>query len=536
MTPLHPFDRRRLPAAALAAALVLAACAPAAPPAAPTPTPPQPPAARRAAPALVPAPASVRFVPADTFTLDTTATIVVASADGEAVRIGRFLAGIIGNTATTTPQVLSRPNVVPPGSIELALEPGRADLGDEGYELTVDRQHARITAAAPAGLFYGVQTFRQLLPASVEYTAALPRPLQVPGAHIVDRPRFAWRGAMLDVARHFRPPADIRRFIDLLALYKLNRLHLHLSDDQGWRIEIPSWPNLTKIGGSSQVGGLGGGFYTRADYVDLVQYARDRFITIVPEIDMPGHINAAMASYPELNCDGVAPPLYTGTRVGFSALCLQRDSITYRFIDDVVRDIAALTPGEYFHIGGDEVQKLTHDEYRGFVERVQRIVQSHGKRMIGWGEIAPANLPPSVIIQHWKPDSAAVAAARGSKIILSPAKRMYLDMQYDPSTPIGLHWAAYVGLKDAYDWEPGSYLDGVPESAILGLEAPLWSETIGTMSDVEYLAFPRLAAIAEKAWTPAGRTRWDDFRERLRGQIPRWKALGVNYHDAPELH
>ncbi|HET9983251.1 MAG TPA: family 20 glycosylhydrolase [Longimicrobiales bacterium] len=533
MTPVRPINRRRSHGALLAAALVLGACAPAARPTAPTPTPP--PARRPAAPSLVPMPASVRFAPADTFTLDTTAIIAVMSADGEAVRIGRYLAGIVGTTATTTPRVLSRPDAVPPGSIELALEPGRADLGDEGYELTVDRQRARIAARAPAGLFYGVQTFRQLMPASVEYTAALPRAFRVPGAHIVDRPRFPWRGAMLDVARHFRPPADVKRFIDLLALYKLNRLHLHLADDQGWRIEIPSWPNLTKIGGSTQVGGLGGGFYTRADYADLVQYARDRFITLVPEIDMPGHINAAMASYPELNCDGVAPPLYTGTRVGFSALCLARDSITYRFIDDVVREIGGITPGDYFHIGGDEVEKLTHEQYRGFVERVAGIVQAHGKRMIGWGEIAPANLPGSVIVQHWRPDSSAIAAARGSKIILSPGKKMYLDMQYDGDTPIGLHWAGFIDLKLAYDWDPGSYIAGVPESAILGLEAPLWSETIGTISDVEYLAFPRLVAIAERAWSPANRTGWDDFRARLRGQVPRWKALGVNYYDAPQL-
>lgn len=511
-------------------ALAAAACTPAQPPASPAPRP----AARHQPPALVPVPLSVTYAPADTFTLDTTAVIVVQSSEPAAAGVADFLARLLGNTVGSTPKVLVRPATIPPGSIELVLDAASASLGEEGYDLTVDRRQVRILAATPAGLFYGVQTLRQLLPASVEYTAALPRPLTAPGVRVSDRPRFAWRGAMLDVARHFRTVEEVKRFVDLLALYKLNRLHLHLSDDQGWRIEIPSWPNLTKHGGSTQVGGLGGGFYTRADYADIVSYARERFITIVPEIDMPGHTNAALASVPELNCDGVAPPLYTNIRVGFSTLCVTKDT-TYAFIDDVVRELAEITPGEYFHIGGDEVEKLTHDQYRAFVERVQGIVQSHGKRMVGWGEIAPANLPASVIVQHWKADSSAVAVARGSKVILSPAKKLYLDMKYDTTTPIGLNWAAYIELKDSYDWEPADYIAGVPESAILGLEAPLWSETIGSIRDVEYMAFPRLAAVAELAWSPAAKTEWEDFRARLAGHVRRWNALGVNYYPSPQL-
>jgi len=216
-------------------------------------------------------------------------------------------------------------------------------------------------ARTPAGLFYGVQTLRQLLPAAVEYSAAFPRPMRLPAARVVDAPRFAWRGAMLDVARHFIEAAEVKRFVDLMALYKLNRLHLHLSDDQGWRLEIRSRPNLTRHGGSTEVGGGPGGFYTQEQYADLVRYAQERFVTIVPEIDMPGHTNAALASYPELNCNGVAPALYTGTEVGFSALCVESEA-TYRWIDDVVREIAALTPGAYFHIGGEEGERLTHEQ------------------------------------------------------------------------------------------------------------------------------------------------------------------------------
>ena len=240
---------------------------------------------------------------------------------------------------------------------------------------------------------------------------------------------------MLDVARHFFGVDDVKRYMDLMALYKLNRLHLHLSDDQGWRIEIKSWPNLAIEGGKSEVGGGPGGYYTQQDYTALVDYGRERHITIVPEIDMPGHTNAALASYPDLNCDGIARQRYTGIEVGFSSLCVDKD-ITYKFIDDVVREIAALTPGAYFHIGGDEVKTLTAAQYVAFVERVQAIVQAHGKETIGWDEIAPAHLLPTTIVQHWRPDGApSQAVAKGARVVMSVANRAYLDMQYDAGEP-----------------------------------------------------------------------------------------------------
>ena len=253
------------------------------------------------------------------------------------------------------------------GGIHLRLSGNAASAKEgDGYELVVDASAVTITAARPAGLFYGVQTFRQLLPALIEYEAVradAKRPLQAPAVRIVDSPRFEWRGAMLDVSRHFFSVDEVKRYIDLIALYKLNRLHLHLADDQGWRIEIKSWPNLAKIGGSTEVGGGPGGYYTQAQYSDIVAYARDRFIDVIPEIDMPGHTNAALASYAELNCDGKARTPYTGIEVGFSALCVDKD-VTYRFIDDVVREIAALTPSPYFHVGGDEVKTLTRRAIR----------------------------------------------------------------------------------------------------------------------------------------------------------------------------
>ena len=218
---------------------------------------------------------------------------------------------------------------------------------------------------------------------------------------------------------------------------------------------------------------------------------------------MPSHINAALASVPELNCDGVAPPLYTGIEVGFSNFCVDKD-ITYKFIDDVVREIAALTPAPYFHIGGDEVKKITPAQYRAFIERVQGIVASHGKTVDRRGTRSRRRrCCPSTIVQQWRPRE-KFQVPPATKVILSPAHKIYLDMQYHTATPIGLHWAAYVDVPEAYGWDPATVLPGVNEASILGVEAPLWSETLATMRDVEYMAFPRLAGAAEIAWSPEG--------------------------------
>jgi hexosaminidase len=451
-------------------------------------------------------------------------------------QIARQLAALIGTTAETTPRILlPGDSGADRAAIVLALDAAAAErFGPEGYALRVSSQGARIEAATSAGLFYGTQTLRQLLPARVEYTAALPRPLRLPAVAVEDRPRFGWRGAMLDVSRHFFGVADVKRFIDLLVMHKLNRLHLHLADDQGWRIEVPGWPRLTEHGGSTQVGGGAGGFYTAQDYAEIVRYAAERFITVVPEIDMPGHTNAALASYPDLNCSGVAPPLYTGTRVGFSALCVEKE-ITYEFVDAVVAQLAALTPGPWIHLGGDEVEELTAEEYRAFVERVQEIVHSHGKHLAGWAEIAAARLAPTTMIQHWRGTGEDLPAVAAGRVILSPATRVYLDIQYHEGTPIGLRWPGLTPLREAYAWEPSELIPGLPPAAIAGIEAPLWTETVGTMADIEFLAFPRLAAVAELAWSPPEALDWEDFRGRLARHGLRLTALGVNFYHSPEV-
>ena len=498
--------------------------------------------------------------PGPGFTVTASTVIYVEAGDERAAAVGRYLSDVIGIAGSAMPlAVQEAPGDVPAGNIWLrtrvggakdvssgggssAFAPGatadKSDLPEEGYELSVLADGVTLEAASAAGLFYAVQTLRQLMPAFVEYEAVRfdkARPLVIAPARIVDRPRFPWRGAMLDVARHFMQVDEVKRYLDLISLYKINRLHLHLADDQGWRLDIKSWPNLVVQGGRTEVGGGSGGFYTQDQYRDLVAYAQERFITIVPEIDMPGHTNAALASYAELNCDGVARRPFTGIEVGFSSLCVDQE-LTYRFIDDVVREIAALTPGGYFHVGGDEVKTLTPEQYARFIERVQTIVTAHGKTMIGWDETAATNLLPSSIVQHWRPKTTPQAAvARGSKLILSPADKVYLDMKYDSTTAIGLTWAGRIDVRDAYDWDPATALAGIPESAIVGVEAPLWAETAANIRDVEFLAFPRIVAVAEIGWSAADRRDWESFRSRVGAHGPRWIALGVNFYRSPQI-
>ena len=411
-------------------------------------------------------------------------------------------------------------------NIQLALI-NDASLGEEGYELSITPDLVLLSANRPAGLFYGVQTLRQLLPTN-ESTS-----VNLPAVSIRDVPRFAWRGAMLDVARHFFSVDDLKRYIDLISHYKINRLHLHLSDDQGWRIEIKSWPRLAEVGGSTQVGGGRGGYYTQEQYKEIVDYAHSCYVTIVPEIDTPGHTNAALASYAELNSSEEAPKLYTDRQVGFSTLWTNGE-ITYKFLDDVIREIASLTPTPYIHIGGDEALSTPKDEYKKFIKRMQEIVASHGKTAVGWNEIGEAELLPGTIVQQWKGAEYRNAKQQGAKIILSPANKVYLDMKYDVSTPLGLDWAGFVNVKDAYDWEPGSYMEGLEESDILGLEAPLWTETVQTMKDIEYMTFPRLLGVAELAWSPK-RQSWEDYRQCLAAHGKRMEAMGINFFKSPDV-
>ena len=387
-------------------------------------------------------------------------------------------------------------------AISLNMNLKDAEFGREGYKIEISNNLIDINANGLAGIFYAIQTVRQLQPV-IDYSEN--DQWIIPGGTIKDYPEYPYRGAMLDVSRHFFTPQVVKRYIDLMAMYKMNVLHLHLSDDQGWRIHINSWPNLTEHGGSTQVDGGEGGFYTQEQYAELVVYAGSRFITIVPEIDMPGHTNAALASYPELNCDGKARELYTGTDVGFSTLCTSKE-ITYKFIEDVISELARLTPGPFIHIGGDESHVTPMEDYIPFINRVQEIVAKNGKQIIGWDEIAHAKLLPNTIVQYWdKAENAKLGIAQGAKVLMSPAKRAYLDMKYDSTTQLGLNWAGYIEVDKAYNWKPESLEEGIGPENIVGIEAPLWTETITNMDEIENMAFPRLVGIAEIGWTPRSR-------------------------------
>jgi hexosaminidase len=484
-------------------------------------------------PRIIPAPASLEPVPGESFRIDPDTNITVRGAASEAGPVAEYLASLLRRP--TGYAVPISPGDADKASIRLELSES-SELGREGYRLDAGTDGVRLRARAPNGLFCGVQTLRQLLPAKIESDTRQTGPWTVPGVRITDYPRFAWRGAMLDVARHFMSVADVKRFIDLISMYKANVLHLHLSDDQGWRIHIDRWPRLAEYGGSLEVGGTPGGYYTKEDFSDLVHWAASRFVTIVPEIDVPGHTTAALASYAELNCSGKAPPLYTGTGVGFSSLCVSKD-LTFEFLDDVLGEISELTLGPYVHIGGDEAGGTSASDYRTFIERVEKIVHAHNKRMVGWHEITSANLSSDSVAQYWgtssgshpKADPARRAVHRGMQLVLSPADRAYLDMKYDSFTPLGASWAGSIDVARSYEWDPATYVGGVEEADVLGVEAPLWTETIPDMAAAEFMAFPRWPGIAEIGWSPGGRS-WDEYRPRLAAQGPRWKRMGVNYY------
>ena len=459
--------------------------------------------------------------------------VIMPGSPAEVAGIGSILAGKLNPSTGLGVEVITDGRRPGKGDILLAIGEVDSVPGDEGYELVITEKLITLTAARPAGLFRGIQTIRQLLPPEIESDTVQPGPWTIPTGTIRDWPEYGHRGEMLDVARHFFGQDDVKRFIDHLALYKMNVLHLHLSDDQGWRIEIKSWPNLTAQGGKTEVGGGEGGFFTQEEYSEIVKYAGERYITIIPEIDMPGHTNAALSSYPELNSDGKAREPYTGTDVGFSSLDT-RSEITYRFVDDVVREIAGLTPGEYFHIGGDESHSTKIDDYIYFVNKVQDIVESHGKRVTGWDEIAHATLKPNTVVQYWARAANAVKGIdQGAKVLMSPCKYAYTDMKYDSTTVPGLSWAAYIEVDDAYNWDPATLVPETGRENIVGVQAPLWAETISTFSEAEYLIFPRLPGYAEVGWTPSEMRSWDEYRVRLAAQGKRMEILGIGFYRSP---
>jgi hexosaminidase len=479
--------------------------------------------------AIIPKP--LKIIPTNSaFGLDKNTAIYTSQTSGGFYEVGKFLSDRIKEKISLAVPV----NEAASGTVERVIYINRSDstalTSKESYQLYITKDSVIVNAKTAEGAFRGIQTLRQIIPEESNDTLTDHSMWLVPTGKILDNPNFAYRGAMLDVARHFFEVADVKKYLDILAYYKLNVLHLHLSDDQGWRIEIKSWPKLTEVGGSTEVGGGKGGFYTQEQYKELVAYAAERYITIIPEIDMPGHTNAASVSYPILNGNGKPLKLYTGTKVGFSTFDARKDTV-YAFIDDVIREISEMTPGPYFHIGGDESHVTKKKDYIHFVDKVEKIVQKHGKKMIGWDEIVQSDIDSSSVVQLWSSESNALSAKKkGAKLIMSPAKKAYLDMQYDSLSKYGLHWAAYIPVDTAYNWSPENYVEGISMDDILGVEAPLWSETISNMEELEYLAFPRMIGYAELGWTTDENRDWENYKVRLGNQAPYLDRMDVKYY------
>ena len=443
--------------------------------------------------------------------------------------IGQFLADKIQNkTGLTIPVDTNKVS-----DIQTVINIKQFDNPDlkniEAYELDITQDTITLTSNTATGAFRGIQTLRQLIPEISNDTLTDNKVWVIPSGKITDAPQFEYRATMLDAARHFFTVEDVKTYIDILSYYKINTLHLHLSDDQGWRIEIKSWPKLSEVGGLTEVGGQTGGFYTQEQYKDIVNYAAKHHMTIVPEIDMPGHTNAASVAYPILNGNGKTPKPYTGTRVGFSTFDTKKDTV-YAFIDAIIGEIAALSPGPYFHVGGDESHVTKKADYIYFINKVEKIVQKHGKRLIGWDEVATTGIDSTSIAQIWlSEENKEHAIKKGMKIILSPSKKAYLDMKYDANSEFGLDWAGHITVRQAYDWDIEAYSGG----HAIGIDAPLWSETISTIDELEYLAFPRVIGHAELGWSTKDNRGWEDYKVRLANQVPFLKRMNVNYYRSP---
>lgn len=413
----------------------------------------------------------------------------------------------------------------------IVLDPNLKYLGNEGYRLSVSRRGVVIASSSNTGLFYAIQTLRQLLPAEVEQSQTKSNQY-LPIVQIEDAPLYTWRGSMLDVARSFYGVEYIKHHIDRMALFKLNRLHLHLTDDQGWRIEIKKYPNLTSHGGSGSVQGGRTGFYTQDEYKEIQKYARDRYITIIPEIEMPGHIYAALSSYPELNCANlenlsprlaIPPELYRGTKVKWNSLCLEKAEVK-TFVSDVLQEISKITEGPWIHIGGDEVDV---DDYGKFISFVDEEIYRLGKITIGWQEILQAPTDSKTLAQIWMED----VPNTGKSKIISLCENFYLDHSNTPDQGLPNDWCKQdgVSLENLYGFTSKGKLN------VLGIEAPLWTEFAHTPNEADDRIWPRLAATAEVAWSLDARREITDFRSRLALFGTRLDLMGIRYFETPTV-
>ncbi len=452
-----------------------------------------------------------------------------------------------------------------PGSISLAIDNTMKRLGPEGYRLEISRTGVRIRAFAPAGLFYGIQTIRQLLPADVMRRSRVEGSRwALPVVVIEDQPRFSWRGAHMDVARHFMPKEFVLKFLDLLAFHKLNVFHWHLVDDQGWRIEIKKYPRLALVGGKTDYTNFNpiqpmqaaslpqGGYYTQDDIREVVRYAADRFITVVPEIEMPGHSSAAVTAYPEVgNKLQIAEGGGDTTFMNGGDANYNVDDSTIHFLQDVLTEVMALFPSKFIHIGGDEVDKRPwhanpkaqarmHDlnlkdenELQSwFVRQMDQFLASHGRRLVGWDEILEGGLAPGATVMSWRGMAGGVAAAKaGHDVVMAPTQFTYLDYyQWVAPRLEPLAFSNFLPLEQIYNFEPiPPELNAQEAAHVLGGQAQLWSEYIPHTMEMDYEAWPRLCALAETVWSPKETRNFADFSSRLKPDIEKLKILSVHF-------
>lgn len=478
---------------------------------------------------VIPCPAQIK-VGEGRFTL-TGQTAILVSAGVE--RVGRYLAGaLVPATGYSLQVAIESSDNGCAGAIQLSLSGDAGRLGEEGYELKVLADRVLIRAAKPVGLFYGCQTLRQLFPSQIESRTKVDgMEWSVPIVQIEDKPQFVWRGLMLDPARQFISKEGVLRYIDLLAYHKMNRLHLHLTDVDGWRIEIKKHPRLTEVGAWADLGDgvRRGGFYTHRDIAEIVAYAAERFVVIVPEIETPSHAGAAMAAYPELNCFGTrkSTALFGIDPLCGSEYCPGNDTV-FEFLDDVFAEVAQLFPGPYIHVGGDEAEmrywgecpkcqerhKKVGNLHAWFMERVKTMVESKGKRAIGWSGVVGG-----AVFTCWDADGSGGwnAAKGGWDVIMSTGNNLYINFNIEGTT-----------LKSTYDFDPAPARAGLTPEArrhILGVEACLWGEMVSE-DHLDSQAFPRLLAVAERGWG-IEQYDFDDFVERVKVHVNRLAAMGV---------
>lgn len=526
--------------------------------------------AQRPAISVIPEPVSLR-AGQGSFTLDNTTSIAFIGDQPELRRLADYLVEKL--KAPTGFKLTARQSTSPAAhSIVLQLTRG-AGSGKEGYQLSATPSSVIIRADSAAGLFYGIQTLLQLMPAQIRSAEPVTNlTWSIPAVEISDRPRFGWRGTMLDVARHFFTKQQVKDLIDNIVRYKYNLLHLHLSDDQGWRLEIKSLPRLTEVGAwrAERVGKWGnstrpspsepktyGGFYTQDDIRELLQYARERFVTILPEIDIPGHSLAAVASYPELTCTTDSTyQVNAGERFinwhagGFTALldntlCPANEKV-YSFLDKVFTEVAELFPFEYIHMGGDECPKDfwvknpailalmkkenlkdMHEVQSYFVKRVEKILKSKGKKLIGWDEILEGGLPADATVMSWRGMKGGIQAAKlGHQVVMSPSTHAYVDLyQGDPVAEPPTY--GMVRLRDSYAFEPVP--DGVDPKLILGGQENLWTEQIQNMRAAQYMMWPRGLAVAESIWSPKEKKDWKKFTGKVENEFDRMDIGNIKY-------